>query len=855
MSEQIYQDSNYRFTDPIRFFKANDPYYFEVDNIPLKQLQENCNWLRDQVRKDTDKLLAVQRSDIDELRPYATGADRVIRVKPGRYSARINDASTKQPLAYLEKVMGDAIGEVDAWQTVLPNPGSQLSNAILQAALDTFKTAVSSEAMGMTGLAERSFTWPVINSDTPINHTGVKLVDGSMSYGGDDVNIPGGGAAYSPMVITQALVWAKSQSYSESGGGGTTPYVAVGEYPLNSFEITNTNNGWAKLPRTESYFIKKWRGVSRLAIVDVSDEITIEVPSFDPDDFSYTNSEGTTTQVEGVESRIDLVFIYSKPVDSASVSILKPDGKQTITKPQLGIVRGAGIKTNYKGSSDFTKDYIENMGSEHKILAHPGDQKNTQMGFLATSSNDLAQDIRGTFPAPDDILNLAPLISEKLEDNAYELVGQSILPVAYIWVQNGSQVVLSTDVIDIRPLFRTAELAYNERAGIGAAFPQLSLANPAVGKSQLDYELKRVYDNLDGKVSTLASEAFNIGMGPVSMGYIYGGWNFGPEGALLDFELKKQGLPGNEVTAKELVTQRYSFGKQGGVAGTSQASIPNAPGWDIAEWCTVLPEAGRYPNDYINTFISQDSNNNPGFTDASIVAGSNAEYTGLDGLNLNGQTPSRLKNFINSDAKGTGDNSDVSFNFISKKIYFSYPSWMIDYTINIDFINCVGMNYGGRDGQQTLSSPGTYFGHWVEKGFDDYNEGTYFTIYIAFVADDNNNLGSTGIGFPAPSTKGVSERDGGRYSGFIVPVSDLITSNPAPISIGGPGGYEGNPRVGKCTYPTIMWTMTGVHYEAFHHLHGSGPIPDHPTQPLFIGQVKPLNASPFYVSAPPPGSE
>ena len=85
MAEQIYQDSNYRFTDPIRFFKANDPYYFEVDNIPLKQLQENCNWLRDQVRRDSGKLLGVKRGDLDELRPYASGADRVIRVDLGRY--------------------------------------------------------------------------------------------------------------------------------------------------------------------------------------------------------------------------------------------------------------------------------------------------------------------------------------------------------------------------------------------------------------------------------------------------------------------------------------------------------------------------------------------------------------------------------------------------------------------------------------------------------------------------------------------------------------------------------------------------------------------------------------------------
>ncbi len=120
MAEQIYEDSNYRFTDPIRFFKANDPYYFEVDNIPLKQLQENCNWLRDQVRKDSNKLLGVKRSDLDELRPYADGSDRIIRVKPGRYSARINDATNKDPFAYLEKVMGEAIGDVDAWSTALP---------------------------------------------------------------------------------------------------------------------------------------------------------------------------------------------------------------------------------------------------------------------------------------------------------------------------------------------------------------------------------------------------------------------------------------------------------------------------------------------------------------------------------------------------------------------------------------------------------------------------------------------------------------------------------------------------------------------------------------------------------------
>lgn len=49
MIKTIYAESSYRFTDPIRYFKANDPIYFEVENIPLKQLQENDNWIKDQI--------------------------------------------------------------------------------------------------------------------------------------------------------------------------------------------------------------------------------------------------------------------------------------------------------------------------------------------------------------------------------------------------------------------------------------------------------------------------------------------------------------------------------------------------------------------------------------------------------------------------------------------------------------------------------------------------------------------------------------------------------------------------------------------------------------------------------------
>ena len=878
MAEQIYNDSNYRFSDPVRFFKANDPYYFEVDNIPIKQLQENCLWLKDQVRKSSDKILGVKRGDLDELRPYAMGGDRLLRVNPGRYTARINDASKKTPLAYLRKIMGTALGDVDAWETPLPNPGNfpDGKNAILQAALDTFKQSVSQDAMGMNGLVERAFTWPVYNSDTPIDNDGVDLVgqssdgavaDPAMSYAGYSDNIPGGGVAASPMVVAQALLWAKS---IDSGSAS---------YLLTSFE--STTNGWAKFPRTENYFIKRWRGISRLAIVDVDEEISIEVPPFDPTDFSYINEVGEQTEVDGVQSRIDLVFIYSKPIDSSGVTILTPDlpGKLGITKPTLGIVRGAGIKTNFKETSNFEEDYKQNLNSDHGILAHPGDQKNINMGFTATSSNDISQDIRGSFPAPDDILNIAPLISEKLEDNAYELVGQSILPVAYVWVQNGSQVVLSTDVIDIRPMFRTAELAYNERAGIGAAFPQLSLANPAVGKGQLDHEIKLAYDDLVGQIGGGGGGGGGGGASTVlATGYVFGGWYFGPEGALFSY-YQNQIADGTDTTEDEKfelmnhVRSLYGFidpttvagSTPGGMAGPGVATIPGYPDWDLAsylvnEFSWAGPgvgslgylKAGQYPNDYINTFVSA-PNREPD-ADASIVGGSNraavfnewnthewdGHTTGYPGAGTTGGGISwadgdRQNNFDNTEtppmSNGAGSNvelrpSTVNFQYIKKRITFERPSWLHDYKVDVGLVNCLAENYRGSNGpglQNLASDTGSYFGHWVEKNWDS------FTIYVSCVGDSNNNRqNQQNSGLPGSNFSGditVTNRDGGNFSSFIVPVGDLLASNGIPIdSTVFRCGYMGNPRVGKCTYPTVQWSFEGITDPTYHHTNLTGSV-------------------------------
>jgi hypothetical protein len=830
MAEIIYQESNFRFTDPIRTFKANDPYYFEVDNIPLKQLQENCLWLKDQIREVTQQRITnIVRADLEELRPYASGGDRKLKVKPGRFTARINDASTKSPLAYLEKVVGDALGEMDEWATALPNPGTfpNDKNAVLQTALNQFKSMMSQDALGMTGLVERAFTWPVVTPEAPVDHDGVVVnTAGGLSYGDADSNTYGSGARYNPMVISQALVWAESN------------LDATDRTYLFSFATEDEAVGFSKFPRTENYFIKRWRGVSRTAIVDIPSELEVEIPSFDPEDFSYIGADGTVTPVTGVQSRIDLVFIYSKPVDASGVNILTSSSKQKITKPQLGVVRGAGIRANFQDSTVPDFDYLSNTGEDHKILASPGDQSNANMGFTAASGNDIAFDVRGSFPAPDDILNLAPLISEKLEDEAYELIGQSILPVAYVWVQAGSEVVLASDVIDIRPFFRTAELAYNERAGIAAAFPQLSLANPAVGKSQLDYESRRLYTEFNNRLISLEGGEQAVvqkNMVNLATGYVFGGWNFGPEGAMYNYyqtDLLGEGSDvdtgGNDdLYLKTYVTNKYGYGSD-----SAQLTIPAYPDWDLATWCTLqdINNKGLFPNDYINTFfnIAQGNVNNFDAKDPSIIAGSYSEMVNIDGTNADGNvSPAKLQNFRNMEANVLGGlQSTVNFHYVKKRILFDRDSlpWLADYKVDVDLINSLPQNdagvLGDSLGEGRGSRSGSYFGHWVEKGWNE------FTIYVAFIADSNNyRTENENPRFPAPhslsyttSTKKkkttqtltVSQRGGERFSGFIVPVQDMLQANTNPLSNTNGLGYIGNPRVGKCTYPTVMFNIQGV---------------------------------------------
>ena len=557
MGEVIFSESAYRFTDPIRTFKANDPYYYEVDNIPLRQLEENCLWLKDQLTGGPIEIKNIPRRELAELRPEVTGSDRVVKVNTGRYTARVNDAYFIQPLASLKRFLENAEG-VDSysgqnfldgadtksgeWGYVIrdggggaqglegyalaPNDLNTLLNKWREESAITASDDVYTEQNGLqrkqqsrfgfNGLSERAFAYPTKNSIESI------LRDFSSSAGmptiGEegDVADSGGfvqrlqGAKDVPFPVFEALLWDKVVG-------------STGERKIEAFNWPNEARGFLYLPRLENQLIRRWRGIARTAVVDIPNPLEITIPPFDENDFFYT-STAQNKELKNGTVRVDLLFIYSKPVDVEKTTIVNPGaagGSQLehINTPKLGIVKGAGLGIDETNSSpgEGTTDsegsdragaingYDANTGYL-KILADYRDEESIENGFkniTQADEDDTQYSVHASFPVPDDLLNLAPALLESLEGTEWDLVGQSVLPIAYIVSRKGQGALEERDLVDIRPFFRTTELTYNERAGIAAAYPPLSLANPAVGKRDLDRVEKGIRDGIGELFPTL----------------------------------------------------------------------------------------------------------------------------------------------------------------------------------------------------------------------------------------------------------------------------------------------------------------------------------------------------------------
>ena len=792
MAINYFETSN-RYTNPVRHFKANDPYYFEVDNIPIKQLEENAKFLKDQVdgllRNQGREFLeegetsTLDRAKFNELKPIVDGTDSKVKVLPGRFTARINDAYTKEPL----QVITQALTGTGGLSFGFPAPNSYdietATGATVAVALAKWQEQLAANSTLMNGLFERSFVYPMKNND-------------SVGEGGDTDN---------PNNINSTV---GAQITDKAGWPGFIGYLHENVTNQNTRNILNMDFGAAtdifrQTGRLESNFIKRWRGATRTSIVDVPETLQIDIPKFDEEEFFYIDADGVKRQVNSTQ-RIDLVFIYSKPVDESQTTLpsYTNGSPRVITKPELGIVKGAGIGVSQQtGSSPEDLVNLQSLDGVTLMVPNSSDDLSSDTGFQLSAGAA----IRGSFPSPDDLMNLAPLLSENLSTTSVALIGQSILPVAYVVVKKDATlnsqadaIITNDDIIDIRPFFRTTELAYNERAGIAAATPQISIANPVVTESHLELVKRQIVDDYTSKLSVPTIETARI----VGAGSIKGGMFYGVEGALGTY-VRDQFNATTFNGAKSVVESRYGYATN---------SIPNLPDWDIARWCQqgTFSAKGTFPNDRVNYFqwgLGDDQattqnlkfcafKSKPGSDlDSEFVSNSNR----IPRLATNKTFHSEQRNTLNGELKERGI---TSFMFVEKTVQIdrSDINWAKDYFVSVQLLNCAPLSAradSSFSANKFHNAAGTA-NIWVDK------RETEFTIFVSWSGDDYGAYNRDMFA----NSPAQNREDGERYAGWCVLNSDIMTATNPNGSITGNGTES--VTAGVSIYPSVSFQVYGV---------------------------------------------
>ena len=858
--------STYKFVDPIRYFKANDPYYFEVDNIPLKQLQENILWVKEHMGTGGGggggNLTTVKRENFDELRPFVDSIqNNRIRVRPGRFMARVNDAYdiSPGPDATNVRKSGEAFSVLGMKSTVGKkgigpptkadwfdwSPGSESST--IQNILQKFKASASSgNATFMTGLVERTFTYPVLNAYLNANDLIKTTTKGPQILAAMN-QIP----LRPPYPLSQAVLWSAGRSDEA-------------EFELMQFNRDKSDLGFTYLAMMESAFIKRWKGIFRTSVVDVPEELWLDIPAFDEDDYFYKDSEGVKRKINlgsgNADVRIDLLFIYAKTIDVSSTHIGKYSSgvPSKITKAEIGMVRGAGL------GIDWSKGQIEAPAPEDAtdddgnlmILPNISDQVNTDAGFKGLN-------VHGSFPSPDDLMNQAPVLAEDVESNSLLLVGQSILPLAYIVSRKNSQYIAEADVIDIRPFFRTAELAYNERAGVAGASPQLSLANPAVGEGLMYHEMERLTADYTAKIRQVPKPWANA-TSTLMTGYIFGGTHWGPESAI------------GHANSMSHQTQ-FNDGRLAQLLGlTDTDSIPVYPNWDVAEWCSrnhaTNPKnmhcPGLYPNDYINVvddegwYSVEAAYGNPetscetrgpyGFGSGS--KGSNRKSkSSCDPLAAGGAWLGDQRNLkcLGTDAgnisqsyskdwrcrKSAGGNSFADLTYGDATIYYVSRSIEMkdfplddfdDYLVRAELFNCIPMTSRAYD-SNTQGAAGMA-GIWITKnateGKGRQSQFPNFQIHVAWTARDSKSSGEDTRGLDHSKHPYHNRDEGSLYAGFAVIHPSTNDDQQSMWSKSWSSNLSGHKypheqKMGYSILPSVSFEVIGINNQFLSH-YGNG---------------------------------
>ena len=132
---------------------------------------------------------------------------------------------------------------------------------------------------------------------------------------------------------------------------------------------------------------------------------------------------------------------------------------------------------------------------------------------------------------------------------------------------------------------------------------------------------------------------------------------------------------------------------------------------------------------------------------------------------------------------------------------------MYDYNVDVTFLNCLPMTFGGGSGDQKHAPEEApqYAGViWVEKGND------YFVIYVSTSINKNITKASVNGATIRTQWLPMNSRDSGdMFSNFLVPTKSILnTINTTHPAIG--DNWHGQPGIGLCTYPSVSWKMTEI---------------------------------------------
>ena len=737
----------FNFVTPIRYFKANDPYYYEVDNLPLRQLEENILYVKDKLARAPDPDEEISIYNIKELRPKVGSGDRVVSVNAGRFIGRQNDLYDMNPtLAHFIRSKTAKLPDV------IPDLEQLWDEERRNKVFEDFLGNAASKAYNTNGL-ETGYTFYT----TPGNGIGSNFgVEGHIGVGANYPYYAGMGGGWK---------W-KNKWPNIMGNLGRF----LGGQPWLGVDITRDTTYIAEaLPTLHLAFTQMWRGIFRTAVVDVPD-CDLQVPPFRAADFFYFDKDDKRVLIPGATHRIDLLVVYNLPIDASSTTIVDyqagissgqgPQGYFTpkkLTQPTLGLVMGAGMGIKKWEGAHHTKHrpfglrvqdaHGRGTGGTVSKAIIPSVSDQDPLANVGITKNDInGSKIHGSFPSPDDLLNIAPILA--LDINAdglsdlgrLQLVGQTCMPIAYILVEDRTKLVQS-DIIDIRPFLRTTEFTYNERAGVAAANPPLSLANPAVGA----FQVQKVVEALEDKISS--AEGGGGGGGekarPLYTDYIMGGLAYGVEGTLLtmcdntsqgaddpfgtgttttnsftsagpgaptfDFSWAKSSkdfMEKDSLRDKQALLEYFYRMRQGDLKvwlanpnstystangtylglprGASSRNIPLYPEWDMpidenSYKTVVLGKADASPPETLWMWIEGQSIDRPmAYAPGSLV------------LNTTGSKQAWLRDRV---GVGWGRNPHSSLGrgsitSVSKSIDVVFPEWVEDYDVIAEYVNC-----------------------------------------------------------------------------------------------------------------------------------------------------------------------